>query len=310
MVLTMYQGSCNFAVMTAQEAYGDLATSLRAVYDKRESENIADWVIENITGKKGWERRGDKTPLTTDRLSLFDQYKAELLTNKPVQYVLNEAFFCGFKFVLNENVLIPRPETEELVQLITAENAGREMVSILDIGTGSGCIPISLKKKLRDATVTTIDVSSEAVKTAGENAERLNTTIEIRQTDFLNESEWDDLGQYDIVVSNPPYIPETELSLLNKNVVDYEPSEALFVPDNDPLIFYRKIERFCSTHLQNRGRIYLEVHERFAKDVLELFGEKRWSGTVVKDIYEKDRMVVVSGQPKSDEPEVGHAGTW
>lgn len=279
--------------MTAHEAFSDLSQSLAALYDRREATNIADWAMESITGKKRWERRMEKVPLTVDELNLFNKYKSELLTNKPIQYVLNEAFFCGYKFILNENVLIPRPETEELVQRIADENIGRGTISILDIGTGSGCIPVSLKKKLPEAHVTSIDISPDAVKTATQNARALFADIEIKELDFLNELNWKLLGYFDVVVSNPPYISVNEKSTLNKNVADFEPGAALFVPNNDPLIFYNKIEKFCRSHLKKEGKIYLEVNEKYAEEVLKLFIEKKWVGKIVKDMHDKRRMVVV-----------------
>lgn len=278
--------------MNASEAYHDLSESIRTIYDKREAENIADWVIENITTKKRWQRSIDKTSLTIEELTLYDQYKAELLTGKPVQYVLNEAFFCGFRFILNENVLIPRPETEELVQLIVDENREKKSISILDIGTGSGCIPVSLKKKLPETSILSIDISEEAIKTARENARNLGADIHFRTVDFLNEEVWSQFHQYDIIVSNPPYIPFSEKETLNRNVVDFEPEKALFVPQNDPFIFYRKIGQFSRTHLKPEGKGYLEVHEKYAQKVLHIFKQNGYHGRIVKDIYGKDRMVV------------------
>lgn len=278
--------------MTDSEAYSDLSSALFTMYEKREAENIADWVMENITGKKRWQRRTDTTPLTVDELNLFDRFKRELLTGKPVQYVLNEAFFCGYRFTLNDNVLIPRPETEELVQLVIDENQHRKNIVVLDIGTGSGCIPISIKKKMQDAVVTSIDVSRDAILTARENAINLGADVDFRLLDFLNESNWGQLGRYDVIVSNPPYIPETEKSQLSRNVIDFEPSAALFVPGNAPLLFYKKIQHFCSRHMNQHGKVYLEVNEKYAGDVLDIFTKQGWSGKIINDIYGKERMVV------------------
>lgn len=282
-------------VMTAREAFTDLSKNLTTIYDRREAGNIADWVIENLTGKKRWERRMDNSPLSMDELDLFDRYKHELLTGKPVQYVLNEVYFCGFRFILNNNVLIPRPETEELVHLIVSENQNRKNLSILDIGTGSGCISVSLKKLLSSALVQSIDVSDNAIDTAAENAGILNAEIVFRTLDFLNENNWSKLGEYDIIVSNPPYIPMSEKKSLSKNVVDFEPGIALFVPEDEPLLFYKKIEQFARRHLTSIGKIYMETHEVHATEVLRLFNTNDWQGRTEKDMYGKNRMVVVSG---------------
>lgn len=278
--------------MTGLEAFLALKHSLHQIYDDREAENIADWVIENITNKKRWKWKTDNTPLNQQQITLYKKYSEELLQNKPVQYVLNEAWFCGMKFILNGNVLIPRPETEELVYLIAKENKNKKTLSILDIGSGSGCIPIGIKSKLPQANVTSIDVSHEAVETARANADNLKMDVTFFQCDFLDESSWNNFKLYDIIVSNPPYIPATEKSMLDKNVVDFEPNIALFVPDDDPFIFYREIKDFANQHLTGEGKIYLETHENYAGEVLNLFSGHFPKSRLVKDMYGKERMVV------------------
>lgn len=279
--------------MTSTEAFNDLSSSLKDIYDEKEAKNIADWVLENITEKKRWQRRSDTEPLSPDQALLFQKYKSELLQSKPVQYVLNEAWFCGMKFILNENVLIPRPETEELVSLIVKENIIRKKPTILDIGSGSGCIPIGIKSKLPDAEVFSYDISMEAVETARSNADRLEVNVKFDQLDFLDENAWEDLNGFDIIVSNPPYIPVAEKEMLDKHVVDFEPNVALFVPDDDPFIFYRKIKKFAKNHLNVGGRIYLEVHENYAADVLKIYKPSFPESRLVLDMYGKERMVVV-----------------
>ncbi|MDY6436989.1 MAG: peptide chain release factor N(5)-glutamine methyltransferase, partial [Bacteroidales bacterium] len=170
----------------------------------------------------------------------------ELLKNKPVQYVTGETEFCGMRFSVNENVLIPRPETEEMVKMITNSVDTRRATSIpnsiLDIGTGSGCIAISLAKLLKNSLVTAVDVSEKALEVANKNAEANSTPVTFIKDDILNPQNPDLLnGQFDIIVSNPPYVCESEKSEMRANVLDYEPSTALFVSDHDPLVFYRKI---------------------------------------------------------------------
>lgn len=279
--------------MTSTEAFNDLSLSLANLYDDREAETIADWVLEYITAKKRWQRRTDTEPLSPNQVSLFRKFKSELLQSKPVQYVLNEAWFCGMKFILNENVLIPRPETEELVSLIVKENIIRKKPTILDIGSGSGCIPIGIKSKLPEAEVFSYDISMEAVETARSNADRLEVNVKFDQLDFLDENAWEDLNGFDIIVSNPPYIPVAEKAMLDKHVVDFEPNVALFVPDDDPFIFYRKIKKFAENHLNEGGRIYLEVHENYAADVLKIYKPSFPESRLVRDMYGKERMVVV-----------------
>lgn len=290
--------------MTTTEAYIDFIKKLKTIYDEREADNIADWVFENVTGLKKWERRiNGNIELQKIHSNKIQKYLRELLQNKPVQYVLNECWFYKWKFFVNENVLIPRPETEELVEWVIKDT--REMfmgdskptyrsdrqANIIDIGTGSGCISISLKKELSKQNVTTIDISEKALSVAKKNAEDLNAEIEFLHIDFLNKDEWNRLGQYDIIVSNPPYIPIKEKEILKKNVIDFEPGIALFVENNDPYIFYEKIAEFAETRLKENGRIYVEVHEEYANNVKTVFEKAGLVTILKKDIYGKERMV-------------------
>ncbi|MEO9070837.1 MAG: HemK/PrmC family methyltransferase, partial [Ginsengibacter sp.] len=182
--------------MTTSKAYIDFIKKLKNIYEEREAENIADWIFENVTGFKKWERRANADKeLTEIPSNKIEKYLEELLQNKPVQYVLGEWWFYKRKFYVNENVLIPRPETEELVEWIIKDiseintNASKP-TNIIDIGTGSGCIPISLKKQLPKQNVTSIDISEKALLVAKKNAEDLKAEIEFFQIDFLNKKEW------------------------------------------------------------------------------------------------------------------------
>ena len=283
--------------MTTASIYNHFKNQLKAVYDDREAENISDWIFENVTGLKRWERRGNRNKeLNETDSEKLKKYLDELLKHKPVQYVLNEAWFYKRKFYVNENVLIPRPETEELVEWIVKDeknNAGgnSKQTNIIDIGTGSGCIPVSLKKELPEANVTAIDVSEKALVVSKKNAAELNAAINFFQTDFLKENEWEALPQFDIIVSNPPYIPINEKEILAKNVIDFEPEIALFVENNDPFIFYKAIAKFAKCHLKEKGRIYVEVHEEYAKQVKIIFENAGLISEIKKDIYGKERMV-------------------
>ena len=283
--------------MTTASIYNHFKNQLKAVYDDREAENISDWIFENVTGLKRWERRGNRNKeLNETDSEKLKKYLDELLKHKPVQYVLNEAWFYKRKFYVNENVLIPRPETEELVEWIVKDeknNAGgnSKQTNIIDIGTGSGCIPVSLKKELPEANVTAIDVSEKALVVSKKNARELNASIDFFQIDFLKEDEWKALPQIDIIVSNPPYIPINEKEILAKNVIDFEPEIALFVENNDPFIFYKAIAKFAKCHLKEKGRIYVEVHEEYAKQVKIIFENAGLISEIKKDIYGKERMV-------------------
>lgn len=284
--------------MTTQQAYIDFKKKLESIYEHREADNIADWVFEKITGLKKWERRNNPIELGISHESQLKECLAQLLQNKPVQYVLNEAWFYRRKFFVNENVLIPRPETEELVEWIIADlkddrefNSDKSNLTIIDIGTGSGCIPISLKKEILHADVSAIDISQKVVFVASKNAADLGADINFLQIDFLNQQEWISLKQYDIIVSNPPYIPINEKKILAKNVTEFEPEIALFVEDDDPFIFYKKIGEFAESHLGSEGKIYVEVHEEYAKQVKSVFENEGFIATIKKDIYGKERMI-------------------
>ncbi|MBK5270374.1 MAG: peptide chain release factor N(5)-glutamine methyltransferase, partial [Bacteroidia bacterium] len=208
---------------------------------------------------------------------------------------LNEAWFCGFKFYIDNNVLIPRPETEELVEwIITNCKFPIGQLSILDIGSGSGCIPIALKRKLRKAEVWSCDISNEALNVARQNANNLGGDVNFFQTDFLNKDLWEELPSYDIIVSNPPYIPEKGKEEMQPNVLMYEPQVALFVPDNDALLFYKAIADFAKKHLNRNGSIYMEIHESHGKEVAQLFQSKNYFTEIKKDMQGKERMLKVS----------------
>lgn len=241
----------------------------------------------------------------------------ELLKNKPVQYIIGETEFCGMKFCVNENVLIPRPETEEMVKSLELKVKGylyspsfrpdierREMVaekspaniSILDIGTGSGCIAISLAKLMPDSDVTAVDISKKALEVAKKNAENNEVNVHFVLDDILNPQNPKLIdNQYNIIVSNPPYVCESEKSEMRANVLDYEPSTALFVSDNDPLIFYRKILEFAQKTLKPDGEVWFEINEKFGKEMKDLCLEKGFKNIeIIKDFRERDRILMAS----------------
>ena len=229
----------------------------------------------------------------------------ELLKNKPVQYIIGETEFCGMRFFVDENVLIPRPETEEMVKNIAScrdkaclvptgcdvETDGRP--SILDIGTGSGCIAISLVKLLKNSIVTAVDISEKALEIAKKNAEANGVNVNFIKDDILNPKNPKLLdNQFDIIVSNPPYVCESEKSEMRANVLDFEPSTALFVSDNDPLIFYRKILEFAHKIMKPNGQVWFEINEKFGEDMKNLCFDMGFKNVeIIKDFRERDRIL-------------------
>ncbi len=278
---------------TLLSAYNNLKEALTSIYDAQEADAIAHMVMESITGLSKMQRLLQKTEqLTPEQGLILIQYEEQLLKATPVQYVLGKAWFMGQEYIVNEQVLIPRPETEELVQWITNDAKDKASLSIIDIGTGSGCIPIALKQSLPNASIQACDVSEGALQTAQENAKSLHAEIDFTLLDFLNAKSQEQLGQYDIIVSNPPYIPQNYKAEMHGNVKDFEPEIALFVPNIDPLLFYRAIADFGATHLNENGAIYCELHKDHALPTKDLFEEKNYTTVMLKeDMYGNLRML-------------------
>ena len=261
---------------------------------------MAALVVEHVGKKKLHHLKQEN--ISADETQQIDRILQQLLTHRPLQYVLNEAWFYGLKFEVNESVLIPRPETEELVDWIVKDVRGMNYdvrseappLTILDIGTGSGCIPIALKKNLPETEVSAIDVCSDALYTATTNAVNNNTEINFQLLDFLDESKWSELSKYDIIVSNPPYIKTTEANTMSKHVLEFEPYKALFVPDEDALLFYRKIADFALQHLQPKGAVFVEINQQLGKDTVDLFQQKGFTVELKKDMSGNERMVKAS----------------
>jgi release factor glutamine methyltransferase len=284
--------------MTLNDHQQQLLSKLSGMYEPREAANISDWVMENITGWKKIDRVVNKQFMLTDeQVAKLDQVSSDLLKHRPIQYALGEAWFYGMKFYVNEAVLIPRPETEELVEWVVNDfqNKQQQHFSVLDIGSGSGCIPIAIKKNLAWADVNSCDVSEDALDVASQNADALRTDVQFHQLDFLNAADWEQLGAFDVIVSNPPYIPNEEIVEMEKHVVDFEPHLALFVENENPLIFYKAIADFSVQHLKAKGSVYMETHMALANDVAALFTNELFeTAEVRKDLQGKDRMVKVT----------------
>ncbi|HET6993739.1 MAG TPA: peptide chain release factor N(5)-glutamine methyltransferase [Chitinophagaceae bacterium] len=279
--------------MTMQEATYFLLNKLRTIYPEGEADQVTDWVMEHLTGSKKAERMIYKNSAITDKEeSDLKQFTERLMQHEPVQYVLNESWFCGLKLYVDKNVLVPRPETEELVEWVIANcKFPIDELSILDIGTGSGCIPIALKRKLRKAEVWSCDISEAALQVAKRNADTLGAAVNFLLLDFLNQEERRRLSSFDIIISNPPYVPEKDKEKMHSNVLNYEPHTALFVPDNDALVFYEAIAEFGAGHLNPGGSIYVEIHEELGSAISSLFASKGYKTELKKDMQGKERMI-------------------
>lgn len=279
--------------MTLQQAQQQLSLSLARLYDQREAANIADWVMEKLTGQRKIDRIVHKDQRMPDgQQELLAAYTEQLLQHRPVQYVLQEAWFDGLDFYVNEQVLIPRPETEELVHWIADDNRDSTALRILDIGTGSGCIPVALKKRLPQAQLLALDVSAGALTVAAANKSKHSVEVALYELDILNRSEWQKLPAVDIIVSNPPYIPLSDQDTIQANVLQHEPHLALFVENDDPLLFYSTIAELGLEKLSPGGKIYVEIHEDLGAQTVALFGSQGYTGIILqKDMQGKDRML-------------------
>ena len=265
---------------------------LAGIYAKGEIESLIFLIFEKM---KGYSRTqfllAREEELNEDDLNEIGKIVARLKNREPIQYILGMTEFYGLPFHSVPGVLIPRPETEELVQWIIQENNSSEPF-ILDIGTGSGCIAVSLQKNIPQSTVLACDISSVCLETARRNSELNSVEVKVFEYNILNNTPETSFQKLDIIVSNPPYIRETEKSLMEKNVLDHEPELALFVPDENPLIFYERIADFSRIHLKNKGRLYFEINEAFGTECCAMLQEKGFSEIVLKkDIHGKDRMI-------------------
>jgi release factor glutamine methyltransferase len=283
-----------FAAMTIKEIYNQYLASLKPIYGVGEAYAITNIAFEYIanTSKQDLLLRNHEILPDVIEVSLNIALN-KLLTHEPIQYITNEAWFYNLKFYVNNNVLIPRPETEELVQEVINFLKTNNGKSVLDIGTGSGCIPISIKKNIPNANVMAIDVSEAALAVAKGNAITNNVEIDFKEINFLDGNNYAAFESFDVIISNPPYIPEDEKHILDKNVTAHEPHLALFVPQNDPLIFYKRILSFAENHLNINGKIFLETHENLAKETAAIFIEKNYFVEIKKDMQGKERMLLI-----------------
>ncbi|WP_286753766.1 MULTISPECIES: peptide chain release factor N(5)-glutamine methyltransferase [Sphingobacterium] len=266
---------------------------LQGLYDEDEIKAIFLVVVAEKFGLNRTNYRLRKTDIVkeADKAEVLGILQ-NLKKHRPIQYILNKADFYGEVFQVNESVLIPRQETEELVDLIIKNHKSSQNLKIIDIGTGSGCIPITLSKHLNNALVTTIDISKEAIKTAQENAKNLKTQVQFINADIF---EWEYIfsdQHYNIIVSNPPYITPGEKQHMNQNVLAYEPELALFIEESAPLIFYDVISSFALKHLTPDGDLYFEINQYLGPEMKELMVKKGFEQVkLIKDINGADRII-------------------
>ncbi len=279
--------------MTIDSANRLMITSLNGIYDEREAGAICSMVMERLTSLSKTERLVHKTDkLSPEKEDLFNQQLQDLLRQRPVQYVLQEAWFGGLPFYVDERVLIPRPETEELTDwLIQDECSAAPGLAVLDIGTGSGCIPVFIKKKRPDLQVFALDISQAALDIANNNCQRHHAAVEYILCDILDKTQWERLPSTDLIISNPPYIPEKMKSSLDKHVRDFEPALALFAPDADPIVFYKVISEMARLKLKPGGAIFLEIHHDHAKEIMDWYGANGFALTLKKDFSGNNRMI-------------------
>ena len=268
-----------------------LKEELKMIYPQREIESIIYILLEHLLNYSKIEIQLNKNEKIEQ--NIFDQITSalqDLKNSVPIQYIIGETEFYDLTFKVNKHTLIPRQETEELVHAIINENK-IAAPNILDIGTGSGCIPIVLACNIAGANVSSVDISEGAIVIAKENATLNNVKIDFHLRDFLKWDAYSWERGYDIIVSNPPYVKESEKELMEKNVLTYEPHTALFVDDEDPLIFYRRIAEFAKVHLRKGGKLYFEINEALGQEMIELQKSLGFSSVrLMKDLNGRDRM--------------------
>lgn len=274
------------SVHNLREIYKQLVSKVN-IYEKEEAEQIVFLLLESK-----WEIT--KTDLlmgtTTHHVDELESEIKRINAGEPIQYILGECWFRGRKFRVNNSVLIPRSETEELVDHIV----NLKPQSVLDLGTGSGCIPVSLALELEDSEIYAIDVSGDALEIAYFNAKNLQAKVRFAQADILNFTNPFDVDRFDLIVSNPPYVKKGEMKEMHQNVLDYEPHLALFVNDHDPLLFYRHIGAIGKKHLKKEGSIWVEINSYLGEETKTLFEEMGYSHQrLVRDIHDRDRFLEI-----------------
>jgi release factor glutamine methyltransferase len=265
--------------------------NLSRLYEQSEIDSFCFLIINYLLGfSKSELILNQEYTLSGPDVEKVRQITSRLKGFEPIQYIIGSTEFYGLTFLVGPGVLIPRFETEELVDLIIKDNSEKKVLKILDIGSGSGCIAISLKRNLHEAEVWCCDISDKALELTRKNAGINSAQINIEKFDILSNSTFNANG-FSIIVSNPPYITWKEKEVMPRNVLDHEPELALFVPDNDPLLFYRAIVEKSICLLAPDGKLYLEINEAYGPDVKALLAQHQFEASILKDINSKNRMV-------------------
>jgi len=284
------------SMKTIKDVFDDYKGTLSKLYDTHETEAITLLAITEITGfSKAKIKAFPETELTSQQTDALNDILFQLKTGKPIQYILGVTEFYGLPFKVNPSVLIPRPETEELVEwaLLSVSSLKLAVGSILDIGTGSGCIAISMKKNLPQVKVSAIDISETALQTAKGNAELNHVAVEFIKSDILNYKSEIEHPKSEIIISNPPYVTLHDKTQMHANVTDFEPHTALFVPEDDPLVFYKAIADFAVNNLASGGLLFFEINESYGGEVVQLLKDKQFKNIELrKDMSGRDRMVL------------------
>ena len=277
--------------MTIRNYRSQFIQTLTPIYDATEAESFFYLILENRLQMKRVDLAlHPEIEFSESQLQDYNDILKKLEQQIPIQYILGSTSFYGLEFEVNENVLIPRPETEELVSWILSNHDSSTHLKILDIGTGSGCIAIALAKNLPNAQVFAIDVSEKALATAKNNADRNEVKVNFIKQDILSTEILEQ--SFDIIVSNPPYVRNLEKDEIKQNVLAHEPHLALFVEDQNALIFYDKIANLSQRHLNPNGQLYFEINQYLGKEMVQLLEQKGFSAVELrKDIYDNDRMI-------------------
>lgn len=279
--------------MTVAEAFTHYTKRLETAIDAAEAHAMMPLLLEYVCkiDRSDFQKlRG--TPLRTAQTEQLTQLTQQLMAGKPLQYVLGEAWFCGLKLMVNAQVLIPRPETEELVEWIIANcRFPVSALQIMDMCTGSGCIALALKRRIRKASVTAVDVDPGALSVARYNAQQLGISIEVLQADLSDSMGWTPLGASDIIVSNPPYISAAEKAEMSPTVLDHEPHLALFAPEADPLFFYKQLALLAEQKLNPQGQLFTELNASYAQEIGSLFLKAGFQIAIKADMQGKERML-------------------
>lgn len=288
--------------MIVKEFRSHFSAQLSAIYPKTEIDTFFFLLVEEYLGFQRVDivLKSD-TEISEDKLTLLQNALERLQQEEPVQYILGKTEFYGLPFKVISDTLIPRPETEELVEWILNEVDTTQVLNVLDIGTGTGCIPISLAKHLPSATISAMDVSTNALTVAKENAQLNNVSVNFIEQDILQAKSLDEIlkqvqhEQFDIIVSNPPYVRELEKVEIKNNVLENEPHLALFVEDNNPLIFHNKIADLAKQHLTKNGFLFFEINQYLGKETVDMLKTKGFANVELrKDLFGNDRMIKAS----------------